>query len=102
MIDFIPLGSVVILKGGVQKALVIARAINVKHNDKVFFFDYACVPYPQGLVSDQIAYFNHDSIAKVIFEGYHDVEDEAMVENINLYLSEHPDIIRGSAEVFKD
>ena len=33
-IDYIPLGSVVYLKGGVKKLLVVARAINVANGDK--------------------------------------------------------------------
>lgn len=102
MIDFVPLGSIVLLKGGVQKVLVIARALNVKHGSETLFFDYAGVPYPVGLTGDQVAYFNHDTIAKVVFQGYHDVDDEVMVENINQYLNDNPNITRGSAEAFKD
>ena len=102
MIDFIPLGSIVILKGGVQKVLVIARAMNVKHDGETFFFDYAGVPYPEGLTGDQVAYFNHDTIAKVVFRGYHDVDDEVMVENLNQYLNDNPNITKGSADAFKN
>lgn len=102
MIDYYPLGSIVILQGGTRKVLVIARALNVKHGNETFFFDYAGVPYPEGLTGDQAAYFNHDTIAKVVFKGYHDVDDEVMVENINQYLNDNPNITRGSAEAFKD
>lgn len=102
MIDYIPLGSIVILQGGVQKVLVIARGLNVKKGNTPLFFDYAGVPYPEGLISDQVAYFNHEMIARVVFKGYHDVDDEVMVENINQYLNNNPNITRGSAEAFKD
>ena len=95
---YIPLGSIVILQGGVQKLLVISRALNVRNGDKTFFFDYGAVPYPEGLVSDKMVYFNADSINKVVFEGYSDAEDEAMVDNIYRYLEQNPNIIRGNPE----
>lgn len=102
MTEFIPLGSIVYLKGGVQKVLVIARAINVRKGNKVFFFDYGGVPYPEGLISDQAAYFNREDIVKVVFRGYHDEDDEMAVAQIERYLAEHPDIVRGNAKVFME
>ena len=95
MNTYLPLGSIVLLKGGVQKVLIIARAINVRNGGKEFFFDYGGVPYPEGLVSDQMAYFNADKINKVVFEGYSDVEDDNMVDTIRNYLSENPNLLRG-------
>lgn len=89
------LGSIVLLKGGTQKVLIISRAINVKKDDSVFFFDYGGVPYPDGLISDQIGYFNHDNISKVVFEGYRDIDDENMIENIERYIDENPNIVKG-------
>ena len=100
MCNYIPLGSIVLLKGGMQKLLIVSRALNVKNNKNVFFFDYGAVPYPEGLVSDQMVYFNHDNISKVVFEGYSDVDNENVVENINRYLKENPDIIRGNAKIW--
>lgn len=95
--SYLPLGSVVLLKGGTQKLLVIARAIRVKNGDKLLFFDYGGVPYPQGLVNDRMAYFNADGISRVVFEGYRDVDDANMVDNILQYLEENPDIEKGDA-----
>lgn len=95
MEKFIPLGSVVLLKGGMQKVLVISRAINVRNGDKEYFFDYGGVAYPEGLVGDQMAYFNEDKINKVIFEGYRDEEDANMIDSIREYLENNPDIVKG-------
>lgn len=92
---YIPLGSVVQLKGGVQKLLVISRAINVRNNGETFFFDYGAVLYPDGLVGDRMVYFNHDSLAKVIFAGYEDDDNSIILENIQNYLDSNPDIKRG-------
>ena len=101
MIEYLPLGSIVLLEGGVQKAIIIGRGLNVRNGDKEYFFDYAAVPYPLGVVSDQAAYFNADQITKVVFKGYSDVDDENAVANINRYLKEHPDLVKGNAENWK-
>lgn len=100
-INYIPLGSIVLLRGGTQKVLIISRGLNVKNGGRVLFFDYGGVPYPEGLSGEQVAYFNHDAIAKVVFEGYHDVDDEHMVDNINAYLQANPGLVRGSAETWQ-
>ena len=93
-VDFLPLGSVVLLKGGTRKILIIARGLNVKRNDETFFFDYGGVLYPDGLVGDQMVYFDHDGIVKVYFHGYTDDEDDGMLTVLNEYLESHPDIHR--------
>ncbi len=97
-IDYLPLGSVVQLNGGIQKLLVIARALNVNNEGKQYFFDYGGVPYPEGLTGDQIAYFNHDQINKVIFEGFRDDDDVIVVRNIHNYLEKNPQLQRYSVQ----
>ena len=82
-IDYLPLGSVVIIKGNVRKTLVIARGLVTTIGDGCKFFDYGGSMYPEGLVGEKILYFNHKDIAKIIHEGYKDDEDAMMVENIN-------------------
>ena len=89
MFDYLPLGSVVLLKGGTQKILIIARALKVLNNNEEYFFDYGGVIYPEGLVGDQIAYFNGEQISKVVFEGYSDIDNENMIENIKSFISEN-------------
>lgn len=93
-INYMPLGSVIQLKGGIQKLLIIARALNVNNEGKQYFFDYGGVPYPEGLTGDQIAYFNQEQIARVIFEGYHDEDDTIIVNNIRDYIANNPGVQR--------
>lgn len=93
-IEYYALGSIVLLNGGIQKLMITSRGLVVDQNGKNVFFDYAGVPYPDGLISDQIVYFNHATIAKVIFEGYRDDDDIVIVDNINKYLEEHPSVER--------
>lgn len=97
-IDYIPLGSVVYLKGGIKKLLIVARAINVANKGKQYFFDYGAVLYPEGITGDQMAYFNHDDIGSVFFRGCDDEENKGMTDAINQFVAGHPDILRGSAE----
>ena len=94
-IQYYPLGSVVLLKGGTQKLLIIARAIQVKNGDKNYFFDYGGVLYPDGLTGDRMAYFNHDGISKVVFEGLNDLENQNVVDTINRFKAENPDLLMG-------
>lgn len=97
-IDYIPLGSVVYLKGGIKKVLVVARAIRVANNGKQYFFDYGGVLYPEGVSGDQMAYFNNDDISSVFFRGCDDEENKGMTDTINRYVASHPDLLRGDAE----
>ena len=101
MVEYLPLGSVVLLKGGMQKILIIARALKVRNGNEEFFFDYGGVTYPEGLVGDQMAYFNADKINKVVFEGYTDIDNENMVENINQFIAEYTVLKRGNPETWK-
>lgn len=100
-VTYIPLGSIVRLKDGVQKLLVISRAINVKNNGETYFFDYGGVLYPDGLVGDQMVYFNHDSIATVVFSGYEDEENEIMLGSIYNYLDNNPNIQKGDPKYWQ-
>ena len=100
-IDYVPLGSVVYLKGGIKKLLVVARAINVPNGGKEYFFDYGGVLYPEGVTGDQMAYFNHNEISTVFFRGCDDGENKGMTEAINQYVESHPDLLRGSDENWK-
>ena len=97
-IDFYPLGSVVLLKGGVRKVMIIARGLNVTKKGKEYFFDYGGVLYPEGLTGDQMVYFNHDGITKVYFHGYADDDNDLVLNNLNNYLAEHPDAERIEAD----
>ena len=96
-IDYLPLGSIVILNGGVQKVVINARGLVTLAVDPPGFFDYGGSLYPQGIIGDQILYFNHKDIAKVVFEGYTDSEDKMMVDNINDWYAKS-EFERSSAE----
>lgn len=97
-IDYLPLGSVVYLNEGTKKLLIVSRGLLTKRGDDVVFFDYGGVLYPEGITDDTMAYFQHDAIRKVVFEGYRDDDDEATVEKINGFLLDHPEVERGTVD----
>ena len=77
---FLPIGSVVLLKGGKRELMIISYCIipngdaydkNGKVDVKDKMFDYGACVYPEGMItSDQLFAFNHDQIEKIVFMGY--------------------------------
>ena len=93
-IEYLSLGSIIILKGSVKKIMIISRGMVTVPNETPVFFDYGGVTYPEGLVGDQILYFNHENIVKVVFSGYSDDDEQMMVDNINEWYM-NSEIIKG-------
>ncbi len=85
-VDFLPLGTVVVLNGSIKKVMIAQRAVYVPANEDetdVKYFEYGAVLYPEGLVDGQLVYFNSEDVYKVIAVGYTDADDELLVEEIN-------------------
>ncbi len=97
-IDYLPLGSVVYLNEGNKKLMIVARGLITNSGDEPLFFDYGGIQYPEGIVDDQMAYFQHDAIEKIVFKGYSDLDDEATVNKINAFLESHPDVKRANVK----
>lgn len=47
-VDYLPLGSVVIVHGGVKKYVIVARGLQLKINGDYKLFDYGACTYPEG------------------------------------------------------
>ena len=52
------IGSIVYLKEGSQKLMIINRGPIVEIEGQKYLFDYSACNYPVGVVEDQIYYFN--------------------------------------------
>ena len=48
----------------------------------LYRFDYGACLYPEGVVGENLIYFNHEDIFKIVQEGYTNDENELMLENI--------------------
>ena len=88
--EYLPLGSIVVIQGSVKKIMIIARGLKVRIGDHFEFFDYGGCLYPEGLMGEQVMYFQHENIQKVVFEGYADEDNEIMLSNIETALENDP------------
>ena len=80
--ELLPLGSIVILKGGFKKLMIIGRKIVQGKNKE--FYDYLGCLYPEGDIGDEYKFvFNNKDVDKIIFRGYEDEEDEAFKKAID-------------------
>ena len=70
----LPIGSIVYLKEGSRKLMVLNRGALLEQSGEKLLFDYSGCIYPVGLDAEQILYFNEENIDKVIYEGFKDDE----------------------------
>lgn len=77
---FLPIGTVVLLKGGKRELMITSYCImpsgdvydkNGKVDAAGKMFDYGACFYPEGMItSDQLFAFNHEQIERICFKGY--------------------------------
>ncbi|MFB1051942.1 DUF4176 domain-containing protein [Paraliobacillus sp. JSM ZJ581] len=72
----LPIGSIVYLKEGTSKLMILNRGPLLDQEGENIMFDYSACFYPQGLVPEHIFYFNNENIDEVVFEGFKDDEEE--------------------------
>lgn len=82
---FLPLGSIVILKGALKKLMIISRGSTLNNS----YFDYGAILYPEGMIDENIAYFNQEDIIKSVQEGYTDNDDALMVDQLSQAKAEY-------------
>ena len=80
---YLPIGTVVMLKGGTKRVMIIGFCAVTKTNvDKLY--DYSGCLYPEGLLSsEQVALFDHEQIEEVYHMGLaNDEEEQAFKEKL--------------------
>lgn len=86
--DFLPLGSIVSLKGNTKKLMVLGRGLVFKKDDGTKeYYDYSFCLYPHGMIGDAVIYSNHDCIDTVFYRGYRDEEEEQYLSSVIEVLS---------------
>lgn len=74
--NLLPIGSVVLLKGGNKRVMICGRIQARAGERKVY--DYSACWYPEGIVSPKdMFFFDHDAIERLFFVGYQDDEELA-------------------------
>ena len=87
----LPIGSVVLLKGGIKKVMIIGFTPKILNTEsktlKEDIWDYSGCIYPEGLLSsDQILVFDHSQITEVFHKGYSDLEEKAYKKEIEEFM----------------
>ena len=79
---YLPIGTVVLLKDGNKKVMIISYLIFTNGETKKMF-DYGGCTFPEGVIeSDYAVGFNHDEIAEVIHLGLQDDEQKDFNETL--------------------
>ena len=72
--NLLPIGSVVLLKGGNKRVMITGR-IQVRTGEKRIY-DYSACWYPEGILSPkEMFFFDHDAIEQLFFVGFQDEEE---------------------------
>lgn len=89
------LGSIVYLKNGSQKLMIISRNVLTKNSEsKIVIYDYLACKYPNGFDEKNSFYFNQENIDKVLFQGYSDEDEIRINELFNKWLKDNSDKFR--------
>lgn len=82
MKEYLPIGTVVLLKNGSKKVMVYGRKQLATENGQEF--DYVACLYPEGNINDDYTFlFNNENIDKIIFKGYSDEEEVEFQKVLN-------------------
>ena len=82
MKNYLPIGSIVLLKNGKKKVMIYGR--RQKRVTDEHEYDYIACLYPEGNISEDYMYlFNHEDIETVVYRGYSDAEEESFVDYLN-------------------
>jgi len=81
-IDYLPIGSVVLLEGGTKK-LMITGFCTVPEESPEEMYDYCGCVFPEGVLSSDETYvFDHNQIQDVLFIGYENDEQKSFKESL--------------------
>lgn len=75
----LPLGSIIYLKEGTAKLMVVGRGASFDNGEGQTFSDYIGVVYPNGIDPQDALFFNNEDIDQIVFEGFTDEEEERYV-----------------------
>lgn len=85
---YLPLGSVVLLKGGEKKLMIIGYCPVQAGDNTNNTYDYSGCLWPEGLISsDQVALFNHDQIDKIFCLGLSNDEQKDFITKLKDFMN---------------
>ena len=79
--NMLPLGTVVLLKGGKKRVMICGRVLTRAGEDKVY--DYCGCVFPEGIIGSQnMLFFDKESIGQIFFLGYTAFEEQRFNETV--------------------
>lgn len=92
--NMLPIGSVVLLKNALKKALIIGYK-QVGANQPDVIHDYVGVIYPIGSLGSATQFlFDHEDIQDIIFTGYKNSEFDEMITALEREAEENPEFAK--------
>ena len=77
--NYLPIGSIVLLKDGKKRLMICGRKQYVKSENKEY--DYMGCLYPEGTLGNgKAVLFNQEDIGNLYFIGFQDIEDDFLME----------------------
>ena len=72
---YLPLGTIVLLKNGKHKAMVVGFCAKIADDSNAPFYDYIGCLWPEGIfTTDETLVFNHEDIEKIYHVGFSNSE----------------------------
>ena len=87
---FLPIGTVVLLKGANKKVMILSYLIfPTGKDDNKKMYDYGACNYPEGVVDSKVGIgFNHSDIEEVVHMGLAEDEDYKKINDLLLRYSD--------------
>ncbi len=81
-INYLPIGTVVLLKGGSKKVMINGFCV-IPNDNQHKLYDYSGCLYPEGIInSNEVCLFNREQIDRIFFRGYENEEEVIFKEEL--------------------
>ncbi len=81
---FLPIGTVVMLKGGTKRVMITGYMIFSKSSAEKKLFDYGGCVFPEGMIdSSNTIGFNRNQIDQIIHRGLEDEEQKEFIKLVD-------------------
>ena len=81
----LPIGTVVLLKGGTKKLMI--TGYSSKDPDSGKIFDYNSCIFPEGIMEEVYSLFNHNQIEEIFYKGLENDESKDYVNKVESMLT---------------
>lgn len=100
---FLPLGTVVMLKGASKRLMITGFCTMAAEEAEGVMYDYSGCMYPEGVISsDQTALFNHDQIEKIYHMGLVDQEEKDFKIKLNQLLYANSTVAESAPQAVRE